>query len=309
MCIRERGPVAPDTALFPIPVPCLSALRDESPSVAAASRAGSSDCQRVVIWRTLHVVVMSLNFLHADFRHVPSCSLGRHPNATHDRIYARLRKMLWACSRKGVHPLSSGRRGPNLIARLRELDGLLSSVGLSTFAYPRQELAGCLVPHCADGPEALRPYREVDPARLKISRSGSWALAEHLGPELLLPYQEPKILRSIPPNLLPHPDAEKEDRLRTCELLKLWDSRGLLYLSFEEKAPRDLTRVFAAYKDESFDRQIGDRRGGNSLEGKVYGPSRSLPPGHSLIGLSIPKTKITVGASTDRADFYHQSLV
>ena len=70
-----------------------------------------------------------------------------------------------------------------------------------------------------------------------------------------------------------------------------------------------MTRVFAAYKSEVADRQIGDRRGVNSLEGKLHGPSRLLPPGHLLINLTVPAGMVAVGAVTDRSDFYHQAAV
>ena len=83
----------------------------------------------------------------------------------------------------------------------------------------------------------------------------------------------------------------------------------MLFLSFEEKGDRELTRVFASYKNEEADRQIGDRRGANSLEGKLHGPSRFLPPGHLLINLTIPRGKVAVGAVTDRSDFYHQAAI
>ncbi|CAE6973303.1 unnamed protein product [Symbiodinium natans] len=155
----------------------------------------------------------------------------------------------------------------------------------------------------------LRPYRDADPARLKITGSGEWGLEQYLGPELRLPFLEPKVLRAIPRNALPFPDTLSENRDRTLELLKLWDSRGLLYLSFEQKQPRELTRVFGAYKTDLHDRQIGDRRGANGLEGRVRGPSRELPPGHLLTCLTVPRGSKLVGASTDRADFYHQAKI
>ena len=217
--------------------------------------------------------------------------------------------MLKACSDKGVHPLSSGRRGPHLIARLRELSAHLKSLGMSTFAYPRGSLLSKEVPHSTEGPEALKPYRDADPDRLKISGKGQWDLAEFLSAELRLPFLEPRVLRAIPHNSLPYPAALEEDPDRTLRMLKLWDSRGLLYLSFERKAPRELTRVFGCYKNESADRQIGDRRGCNGLEGRLQGPSRFLPPGHCLVNLTVPAGCRLVGASTDRADFYHQAAV
>ncbi|CAE7225066.1 unnamed protein product [Symbiodinium sp. CCMP2592] len=87
----------------------------------------------------------------------------------------------------------------------------------------------------------------------------------------------PKAPGSIPPNSLPYPDASNE-------------------------APRELTRVFGAYKSDAADRQIGDRRGANGCEGRVDGAQM-------LTCITTkPGTKI-IGASTDRADFYHQAKV
>ena len=308
-CVRERGHPASDTALFPLPVPSITAFRPGLSLRAAPGCDLSAGQKELILERALHVLVMSLNYLHADFRHIPLCSLRLQPSALQVRIFSRLRGLLWACSDKGHHALNHGRRGPHMIARLRELSLHLSELGLSTFPYPRGETFSGYLRHTDDGPEALRPYREVDPGRLKISGEGQWRLQEYLGPELLLPYLEPKVLRGIPPNALPFPQTAGEDPLSTLELLKLWDSRGLLYLSFEEKGEREVTRVFAAYKSEVADRQIGDRRGVNSLEGKLHGPSRLLPPGHLLINLTVPAGMVAVGAVTDRSDFYHQAAV
>ncbi|CAE7488995.1 unnamed protein product [Symbiodinium sp. CCMP2592] len=94
-------------------------------------------------------------------------------------------------------------------------------------------------------------------------------LERYLGPELLLPFLEPRVLRSIPPNPLPYPDASREDAARMRELFRVWDARGLLYISTDEKAPRELTRVFGAYKSDTADRQIGDRRGANGCEDRA----------------------------------------
>ena len=55
---------------------------------------------------------------------------------------------------------------------------------------------------------------------------------------------------------------------------------------------------------------IGERRGPNSCEGRVLGPSRHLPSGPLLTNLKVARfSELLVGASTDRADFYHQVLV
>ena len=253
------------------------------------------------------MVVLGLNFLHSDFRHVPAASLGRQPTELHLNIFDRLRSMLRACSERGVHPLAAGRRGPHLIARLRELNSHLSGLGLSTFPYLKGASVSGFVPHDANSPEALRPHRDADPDRLKVSGSGAWGLEGFLSPELRLAYREPCVLRAIPGNELPFPDADGEDRENSLRLMKLWDSKGLLYVSFQKKEPRELTRVFGAFKSEVADRQIGDRRGANSLEGRLEGPSLFLPPGHMLCQLTAPPGAKIIGATTDRADFYHQA--
>ncbi|CAE7480612.1 unnamed protein product, partial [Symbiodinium microadriaticum] len=229
--IRERSHQAPDTAVYPLPVPDLSVFLAGSPHSGSPGKALSAGMKEALIAKVLHVVVMSLNYLHSDLRHVPV------------------------------------------------------------------------------SPEALRPYRDVEPSRLKISGDGAWPLADFLGPELKLAYLEPRVLRSIPSNNLPFPDTSKEDPVKAKQLLKLWDSRGLLFLAFEPKRDRELTRVFSAYKNEESDRQIGDRRGGNSLEGRLVGPSKTLPPGYMLTAITIPPGYCAIGASTDRADFYHQALI
>ncbi|CAE7233553.1 unnamed protein product [Symbiodinium sp. CCMP2456] len=255
---------------------------------------GVDSCQigprgrHLLIERVLYVSVLALNFLHSDFR---------------------LRSMLKACSERGSHPLAAGRRGPHLIARLRELNSHLASLGLSTFPYARSEKLSGFVAHCPEGPESLHPYRDADPARLKISGDGAWNIQEHLGPELRLPFLEPQVLRSIPENSLPYPRADEEDPQRSLQLLKLWDRKGLLFLSFEKKGPKDLTRVFGAFKSEAADRMIGDRRGANACEGRVLGPSKFSPPGHLLTQLTVPQGCRIIGASTDRADFYHQARI
>ena len=55
------------------------------------------------------------------------------------------------------------------------------------------------------------------------------------------------------------------------------------------------------------DRQIGDRRGRNSIEQKVIGPSTALPTGPLLTDLFLNARHQTLRVSiSDRKDFYHQ---
>ena len=93
-------------------------------------------------------------------------------------------------------------------------------------------------------------------------------------------------------------------------LCRLWDSKGLLRLIPCSLAPPQLAccvRVFNNYKNCLADRQIGDRRGANQLEGKIPGPSRGLPSATSLLQLYVAKHhERQCGSITDRRDFYHQ---
>ena len=46
-------------------------------------------------------------------------------------------------------------------------------------------------------------------------------------------------------------------------------------------------KVFTCHKNAEVDREIGDRRGQNSLECRVQGPSRDLPSGADIMGLHV----------------------
>eukprot|EP00439_Symbiodinium_sp_Y106_P057394 s126_g8.t1 len=258
---------------------------------------------------------MGLNFLHSNFRHVPAHVLQRLPSPCQLQVFDRLRVLLRACSRSAgsadCAPLCFGRRGVHLVARLSELTSYLSGLGLGHSSYLGVP-TGVHVQHHDGGPESLRPYRDTDPARILIAGRGSWDVDPHLewSPELHLPFREPLVLRSIPANDLPYPAASLDKKSTTLQLMKLWSAKGLLRVFPGPAAERDLCRTFGSYKSEQADRMIGDRRGPNSLEGRLRGPSRFLPPGQVLTNVSVPRyTHILVGASTDRADFYHQIKV
>lgn len=69
------------------------------------------------------------------------------------------------------------------------------------------------------------------------------------------------------------------------------------------------SRVFNSYKNSLHDRQIGARRVANQAERHVCGPSKDLPIGCMITGISVPPGSRVVGAVTDRKDFYHQAKV
>ena len=65
-------------------------------------------------------------------------------------------------------------------------------------------------------------------------------------------------------------------------------------------------RLFGAFKDSLYDRQIGDRRRQNGYESRIPGPSKDLPTAALLTRLQVaPKHGVKI-CITDRADFYHQ---
>ena len=152
----------------------------------------------------------------------------------------------------------------------------------------------------------MQPYREAVADRLLISGRGHWDVSAHLGPELLLPYREPAVLRGIPENSLCYPDTARESKEEMLKVFSLWDSLGLLSITSALAHPKSLCRVFGAYKTPTADRMIGDRRGPNALEGRLLGVSSDLPQGFLLTGFSVPPGYALCGASTDRSDYYHQ---
>ena len=153
----------------------------------------------------------------------------------------------------------------------------------------------------------LQPYRDLDPTRLLLHGSGHFDATSYLDDPLVMPYREPAVLSvNVPPG--PRP-AMRDSSQTLGELASVWDRQGLLMLHREAIDPNKDVRIFNAYKSESQDRQIGDRRGANSLESRIssFGPSSQLPAGSDIGELCINPRKQTLAISiTDRKDFYHQ---
>ena len=123
-----------------------------------------------------------------------------------------------------------------------------------------------------------------------------------VGPRFLLPDQLPD-----PEDV---PSFVHEDYYENVKLVKLWDSRGLLELFEEPLEEGFFSRVFNVFKNETTDRQIGDRRYPNQRGRHASGPSHHLPQGPQLCCSSVRRFKEKVlGSVTDRRDFYHQAAV
>ena len=272
--------------------------------------------------RALHCVVMALNFMHHGFKHVPVHLLGRQPSTLHGAIYRRLRLLLVACDRPGLHPVPPGRSGFEFIARLVELEHFASSKGaFSSDPYSAEsedpsaqfESLGVIQPEhkfrVSEAFSPFQPYRSLIAERLKLSGCGQWHMADHLHDILWLPFLEPRILLHGQPVSWDGPNFAKEVYAQNLELVKIWDNRGLLALFTEPHETNLGCRVFNAHKNDQVDRQIGDRRWVNGCEMHPTGPSRFLPGGPTMTSLRCPTSMKLVGCASDRKDFYHQAYV
>ena len=66
----------------------------------------------------------------------------------------------------------------------------------------------------------MHPYRSLNAARLRLSGTGSWNLADHLDDILWLPFVEPGVLFHHVERLRQGPDVKKEDETENLELAK-----------------------------------------------------------------------------------------
>ncbi|CAE7031764.1 dnc [Symbiodinium natans] len=157
----------------------------------------------------------------------------------------------------------------------------------------------------------LQPYRPLDVSRLRISGRGNWDAKLWLDGVLWLPYQEPKILQhGLDPTWADLPDVSLESPTENHRLALLWSTQNILHLKRGPPNLRTACRVFNAFKDDSRDRQIGDRRAQNCLEYSISGPSKNLPCGAQLVSLLVKRySQKVVAFISDRKDFYHQMRV
>ena len=258
--------------------------------------------------RAVHVVCMALNFWHAGGRSQPDELFLRGPNKQHRCLYERIRSLIKSDGLASCFSIAgAGRRFPELTARLAEISTLLTNQGVSCDPYDKSFHGVELAKDNTIAPE-LSPYRDLDPGRLVLHGGGKWDPCPFLDEELLMAYREPRsILVDLPvgpkPNIRDSPET-------VAALASKWDSLGLLRLHKEPVAREDLIRIFNVYKNTQNDRQIGDRRGRNSQEAKLKGPSNLLPSGVDICDVFVDPKKHSVFVSiTDRKDYYHQLCV
>ena len=286
------------------------------------ARVSSRRRRKIALNQALHVVVMALNFVHADCEFRNLDQLARPPNKQQSQVFVRIKGLLKAFGNRAgeVSVPASGRRSIDVVSLLADLSEFVTIQGLAEDNYQR----GCptfVVPEGQEVPvdksraEELTPYRDLDPARLKISGEAQWDPSPYLGDCLLMPFKEPRVLewQHSRFDFRDLPDLNKEDPRKVCELAKIWDAKGLLFLSPEVVLPSEkpaCLRVFNAWKSAECDRQIGDRRGRNQIEAYLPGPSRHLPSGwHLAIIEADPSQQTVVTCISDRKDYYHQLSV
>ncbi|CAE7264088.1 unnamed protein product [Symbiodinium sp. CCMP2592] len=303
---RLDRPAPPSGALFPLPLPCDGAFARFPLECSSRFR------RRVMHRRLLHIVCMALNFLHSNFVPIPLSALQRPHNAAQRSLVAHVGRHLKAFGASvGEFSLSdSGRRNPQLIARLSELLAFLSASSAATGdAYA--DLSGTAVPMHNELRPGLDPFKSLDVSRLRLSGRGAWDPLPHLPDELYMAYAEPRSLHhGAPPGDEFLPVWTRESPAQTASLASLWDELGLLRLvpaSISCSESYRLARAFNCYKTVDKDRMIIDRRGQNAAEARLPGPSLFIPVGPMLGMLEAnPGKQSVLCAATDRKDFYHQ---
>lgn len=293
---KNRFGLAP--TFFPIPLPPGDHF-DRMPANLSQHRRRTFHLKRAV-----HTLCMALNFWYNGGSFADVELLQREPNDQHRCLYGRLAALIRSEGLTQPFPVAkSGRKFPNLIARLGELSDVLMKQGAidpytKSFAGGDftldEETSGC-----------LSPYRDLDPSRLALHGCGNWDATSYLSDYLVMAYREPRVLLTgLEAGVRP---AVRDPPEKIGELARKWDANNLLMVHDEPVHPDSFVKIFNCYKNATTDRQIGDRRGQNSLESRLLGPSRELPGGADVQDLVADARSQKLCLSvTDRRDFYHQ---
>ena len=303
---RLARPAPPSEVIFPVPLPFVGCFARFS------LEHGSHFRRRIMHRRLVHIVCMALNYLHSNFVSIPLSVLQRPPNAAQRSLVAHVGRHLKAFGASvGEFALAdSGRRNPQLVARLNELTAFLAASSAATGdAYA--DRSGTVVPTHNDAFPGLEPFRSLDVSRLRLSGRGSWDPSPHLPEELYMAFSEPRsLLHGLPPPESFVPVWSRESPREVASLAGLWDTLGLLRLAPATLALSEsylLARAFNCYKGPDKDRMIIDRRGQNWAESRLSGPSRFIPVGPMLGMLEVrPACQSIFCSAADRKDFYHQ---
>lgn len=133
-CDRRRwDPVFLAKAIFPLPVPSPGVFCFEGGH--PSSRRRHKRCRE----QAFHVVVMALNFLHADCQFVNLKLLARPPNLVQEETLNNLRRIFLAFRHAAgeISVPASGRRCTSLVSLLADLSEFLTKEGIADSAYQR----------------------------------------------------------------------------------------------------------------------------------------------------------------------------
>ena len=290
---------------FPIPLPHVGVF-DRMPSGLSLRHRSQIHFKRAVV-----LTILALNFWWSGNRFIDLDLLRRSPSASQRQIVKRVVDFMQVDGPKIPFSVSlSGRRSPQLIARLCELSDALTSAGVKNSPYDRTfEGFESEVPVNNSILPELEPYRSLDFSRLRVVGEGHFNPIPFLDDNLCMAFCNPDSL--LHPVL---PDKENLPCIRDpleqiVGLMKLWDSRGLLLLHEHNTPglyPHECVRIFNCFKSVECDRQIGDRRGRNFCERRLHGPSKLLPAGPDVFELFLEVGEQVHVSVSDRRDFYHQ---
>ena len=305
--VEWHGPTMRST-VFPLPVPFPKCFGGSGPQLSR------SRMKVVALKRLVHLIVVALNYMHLG-RFATLQELGRFPNGHQLACFRRLYNYVAVCGyRSEPLPVVPGRAGAELISCMDTLERYLVEHGDFAGGYGGERRTP-FVPRREDEDEKavsypqLKPYRALDPDRLRISGRGRWPLADYLEGVLWLPFVEPAILRHHQDvSGCPMPSFAGERRSDYLKLAGRWDALGLLRLH-EDDGEVGYCKIFNTWKNKEQDRQIGDRRAVNAQECSISGPSSRLPSGPTLLNLHCLRGECIRGSVTDRRDFYHQVYV
>ena len=307
LSLSRDGPLAPPTALFPLPLPV------ERPYAECPDGRVGCTVQKAALDRGLHVIICALNFMYWSRSCPPTDLIRRQPNEVQARAIQKLRLLLEACGcSEHIQVASSGRRNLQLMARLQELALAADNLGLMRRPYQEPSSHAPVPIDNAAFPQ-LNPFSNLNPERLKITGRGQWCASDFIEPELYMPFLEPQILELAHPVFdrgIPNFGVDEPETV--FDLFKKWDDLDLLVLHPRSEittGDSGRVKIFNSYKSAANDRQIGDRRARNAWEGRIPGPSSALPVGPLIGRLVIPEGYGIKVCVTDRSDYYHQVKV
>ena len=300
-----RDPQVSTSPAFPIPLPHFGVF-DRMPSGLSLRQRSRYHFRRAVV-----LTILALNFWWSGNRFVDLNLLRRSPSVSQRRIIRRVVDFMQVDGPKIPFEVSlAGRRSPQLVARLCELSDALTSAGVRGSPYDHTfEGRSDAVPTDNTAMPELEPYRSLDFERLLVVGEGHFDPVPFLDDNLCMAYCNPDCLL--------HPGLPGDDDVPVCRdplkqvvgLMRIWDLRGLLVLhecDVPGLYPHESIRIFNCYKNRSCDRQIGDRRGRNFCEMRLFGPSKLLPAGPDVFELFLEDGEEVHVSISDRRDFYHQ---